>query len=201
VAKLQLSKSALSKERSALKTYQQFLPSLDLKRQELMSQRAKAKQVLAETKINLEKLSQTMAEQIPMLSNDKVDLTELVTVSNVDLERQNVMGAHLPVLTTVSVDIRPYSFLAKPHWVDGVAAKLKDLLTLRIQIQVEQQRLELLNAAVRTVTQRVNLFDKVLIPQAKKNIKKIKIYLSDLETAAVVNAKLAKDKHLREAAL
>lgn len=166
-----------------------------------MSQRAKAKQVLAETKINLEKLSQTMAEQIPMLSNDKVDLTELVTVSNVDLERQNVMGAHLPVLTTVSVDIRPYSFLAKPHWVDGVAAKLKDLLTLRIQIQVEQQRLELLNAAVRTVTQRVNLFDKVLIPQAKKNIKKIKIYLSDLETAAVVNAKLAKDKHLREAAL
>ncbi len=201
MAKLQLSKSALSKERSALKTYQQFLPSLDLKRQELMSQRAKAKQVLAETKINLEKLSQTMAEQIPMLSNDKVDLTELVTVSNVDLERQNVMGAHLPVLTTVSVDIRPYSFLAKPHWVDGVAAKLKDLLTLRIQIQVEQQRLELLNAAVRTVTQRVNLFDKVLIPQAKKNIKKIKIYLSDLETAAVVNAKLAKDKHLREAAL
>jgi len=201
VAKLQLSKSALSKERSALKTYQQFLPSLDLKRQELMSQRAKAKQVLAETKINLEKLSQTMAEQIPMLSNDKVDLTELVIVSNVDLERQNVMGAHLPVLTTVSVDIRPYSFLAKPHWVDGVAAKLKDLLTLRIQIQVEQQRLELLNAAVRTVTQRVNLFDKVLIPQAKKNIKKIKIYLSDLETAAVVNAKLAKDKHLREAAL
>ncbi len=201
MAKLQLSKSALSKERSALKTYQQFLPSLDLKRQELMSQRAKAKQVLAETKINLEKLSQTMAEQIPMLSNDKVDLTELVTVSNVDLERQNVMGAHLPVLTTVSVDIRPYSFLAKPHWVDGVAEKLKDLLTLRIQIQVEQQRLELLNAAVRTVTQRVNLFDKVLIPQAKKNIKKIKIYLSDLETAAVVNAKLAKDKHLREAAL
>ena len=201
MAKLQLSKSALSKERSNLKTYQQFLPSLDLKRQELMSQRAKAKKALVETKINLEQLSQTMAEQIPMLSNNKVDLTELVTVKDVDLDHQNIMGAHLPVLKKVSVDVRSYSFLAKPQWVDGVAIKLKDLLTLQIQLQVEQQRLELLNAAVRTITQRVNLFDKVLIPQAQQNIKKIKIYLSDLECAAVVNAKLAKSKRLREAAL
>ncbi|RKZ99963.1 MAG: V-type ATP synthase subunit D [Gammaproteobacteria bacterium] len=201
MAKLQLSKSALSKERSNLKTYQQFLPSLDLKRQELMSQRAKAKKALVETKINLEQLSQTMAEQIPMLSNNKVDLTELVMVKDVDLDHQNIMGAHLPVLKTVSVDVRAYSFLAKPQWVDGVAIKLKDLLTLQIQLQVEQQRLELLNAAVRTITQRVNLFDKVLIPKAQQNIKKIKIYLSDLECAAVVNAKLAKSKRLREAAL
>ena len=56
MAKLQLSKSALSKEAASLKTYKQFLPSLDLKRQELMSQRAKAKLALAETKIDLDKL-------------------------------------------------------------------------------------------------------------------------------------------------
>ena len=198
MAKLQLSKSALSKERADLKTYKQFLPSLDLKRQELMSQKAKAKKALAATKLGLEKLSRTMAEEIPMLSNDKVDLNRLVTVKEVDLEHQNIMGAHLPVLKTVSVEITPYSFLAKPQWVDGVVVKLKDLLTLQIQLQVDEQRLELLDAAVMTITQRVNLFDKVLIPKAQKNIKKIKIYLSDLECAAVVSAKLAKSKRLRE---
>ncbi len=190
MAKLQLSKSSLSKESANLKTYQQFLPALDLKRQELMSQRAKAKRTLAQSKLDLDKLILTMADEIPMLSNDKVDLEGLVTVNAVDLETENIMGAHLPILKTVSVEIRNYSFLAKPHWVDGVAAKLKNLLTLQIQLQVE--------SAVRTITQRVNLFDKVLIPRTRKNIKKIKIHLSDVERAAVINAKLAKSKRLQE---
>lgn len=198
MAKLQLSKSALSKESAHLKTYIQFLPSLDLKRQELMNQRAKAKQALAETRISLEELTDALAEDIPMLSNNKVDLQGLVTVNSVDLEQENIMGAHLPVLKTVNVEIRKYSFLAKPHWVDGVAAKLKKILILRIRLQVDEQRLELLNVAVRTITQRVNLFDKVLIPGTRKNIKKIKIHLSDAERAAVINAKLAKSKRLRE---
>ncbi len=198
MAKLQLSKSALSKEAANLKTYKKFLPSLDLKRQELMSQRAKAKQALSETKIEIDKLSRTMAEEIPMLSNDKVDLKNLVKVKAVDLGQENIMGAHLPLLLTVNVEVRHYSLLAKPHWVDSVAEKLKGLLTLQVRLQVEEQRLVLLNAAVRTITQRVNLFDKVLIPKTQKNIKKIKIHLSDSERAAVINAKLAKSKRLRE---
>ena len=198
MAKLQLSKSALSKEAANLKTYKRFLPSLDLKRQELMSQRAKAKQALAETKIEIDKLSRTMAEEIPMLSNDKVDLKNLVKVKAVELGQENIMGAHLPLLQTVNVEVRHYSLLAKPHWVDSVAEKLKGLLTLQVRLQVEEQRLVLLDAAVRTITQRVNLFDKVLIPKTQKNIKKIKIHLSDSERASVINAKLAKSKRLRE---
>ncbi len=163
-----------------------------------MNQRAKAKQALAETKIEINKLTRTMAEEIPMLSNDKVDLTNLVKVKTVDLGQENIMGAHLPLLQTVDVEVRHYSLLAKPHWVDAVAEKLKGLLTLQIRIQVEDKRLVLLDAAVRTITQRVNLFDKVLIPKTQKNIKKIKIHLSDSERASVINAKLAKSKRLRE---
>ena len=197
--RLQLSKSSLSREGANLKTYKQFLPSLDLKRQELMIQRAKADKALAQTKVDLEQITSTMAEEIPMLSNEKVDLTDLVTLKKVDLGKENIMGAHLPLLNSVEVEVRDYSFLAKPQWVEGVVAKLKELLRMQIQIQVEEERLKLLNAAVRTITQRVNLFDKVLIPRAQKNIKRIKIYLSDAERAAVVNAKLAKNKRLKEA--
>ena len=201
MARLQLSKSSLSHEAANLKTYRQFLPSLDLKRQELMIQRAKAEKTLEQTKIDIDRLMNTIAEKLPMLSNDKVDLKDLVVVKAVELGKENVMGAYLPVLETVQVKIRDYSFLAKPHWVDDVAAKLKDMLTLKIRVQVEQRRLELLNDAVRKITQRVNLFDKVLIPRTRENIKRIKIYLSDAERAAVINAKLAKTKRLREAEL
>ncbi len=198
MAKLQLNKSALSKETASLKTYKQFLPALDLKRQELMRQRAKAKLALAETKIELDKLSRTIAEEIPMLSNDNVDLENLVKVKGVELGQENIMGAHMPLLQTVNIEVRAYSLLAKPHWVDGVAEKLKGLLTLQIRLQVEEKRLLLLDDAVRVITQRVNLFDKVLIPKTWNNIRRIKVHLSDSERAAVINAKLAKSKRLRE---
>jgi len=198
MARLQLSKSSLSRETAHLKTYKQFLPSLDLKRQELMTQRAKAEQALARTKADIERFLSTVAEELPMLSNDRVDLKDLAVVKSVELGRENIMGAHLPVLKNVQVIVHEYSFLAKPHWVDGVAAKLKEMLILKLRVQVEERRLTLLNAAVRTITQRVNLFDKVLIPRAQKNIKRIKIYLSDAERAGVINAKLAKNKRLAE---
>ena len=198
MARLQLSKSSLSRETASLKTYKQFLPSLDLKRQELMSQRAKAEQALTRTKAEIEAFLRSVAEELPMLSNDKVDLKDLVVVKAVELGWENIMGAHLPVLNNVEVVVCDYSFLAKPHWVDGVAEKLREILILRIRVQVEERRLALLNAAVRVITQRVNLFDKVLIPRARKNIRRIKIYLSDMERAGVINAKLAKNKRLAE---
>ena len=75
---------------------------------------------------------------------------------------------------------------------------LKIALETQIYSQVAQRRLELLKQAERTVTQRFNLFDKVLIPQTKANIKKIQIYLADAERAGVINSKLAKRKKEQE---
>ncbi len=198
MARLQLSKSSLSKQTASLKTYKQFLPSLDLKRQELMAQRARVVQILAQTREEIQRQMQAIAEELPMLSNDKVDLRDLVTIKGIDLGQESIMGAHLPVLADVQVEIRSYSFLAKPHWVDRVAERLKEMLILRLRVQVEERRVELLDAAVRIITQRVNLFDKVLIPRTQENIKRIKIHLSDAERAGVINAKLAKNKRLQQ---
>ena len=64
---------------------------------------------------------------------------------------------------------------------------------------IAELRLVLLETAVKTITQRVNLFDKVLIPKTKSNIKDIKIYLSDEEMAAVVRSKISKRKRAAEA--
>jgi len=95
--------------------------------------------------------------------------------------------------------VRPYALLGKPHWVDAVAEVLHDMLELRIRVKIEERRVALLEAAVKTITQRVNLFDKVLIPNTRKNIKKIKIFLADAEKAAVVRSKISKRKHAAEA--
>ena len=194
MARLQLNKSSLAREAKHLRTYQRFLPSLDLKRQQLTAERSKAARALAATRKEIEAFRRSVGRELPMLANRDVDLSELVTVTGVELGSENLVGTTLPVLQHVAMETRPYAYLAKPHWVDNAAAMLRHMLELRIRVQVEARRLALLEEAVKTITQRVNLFDKVLIPKAKSNIKRIKIYLSDEEMAAVVRSKISKRK-------
>jgi V/A-type H+-transporting ATPase subunit D len=80
--------------------------------------------------------------------------------------------------------------------VDAVVDALRQMLEARVRIRLEEVRLEALEQALKTITQRVNLFDKVLIPRARGNMKQIQIYLSDMQTAAVVRSKIAKRKRV-----
>ena len=194
MARLALNKASLSRQTQQLKTYERFLPSLDLKRKQLLAERAKATAALARTEEALRPIDTLIAEQLPMVSNAEVDLTDLVRVERVTVGDENIVGTHLPTLESVKLEVREYGFLGRPHWVDRVVRALRETLELRIQMQVEQERLQLLEIAVRRITQRVNLFEKVLVPRTRENIRQIRIYLSDSERAAVVRAKIAKKK-------
>ena len=198
MARLSLSKSSLSHEQRQLKTFERFLPSLDMKRKKLMAQRAAAHAALEETRAAMVELRAKVATGLPMLSNLEVDLSGLVTMQEVRVGRENQMGIWLPIFEGIEVQVAPYGRLAKPHWVDSVVNELKAILELRMREQLELRRLALLEEALRTLTQRVNLFEKVLIPRARDHIRRIGIYLADQERTAVVRAKIAKDKRRRE---
>lgn len=198
MARLALSKSELARQTRQLKTYERFLPSLDMKRKQLMAERARARSQLLETEQRIREQWQRVQEQLPMLSNREVDLDGLVCLDGVDLERENLVGVMLPVVADVRLKVREYGLLAKPHWVDNLVEELGEALRLRVQRDVQQRRVALLEEAVRKVTQRVNLFDKVLIPRTRSNIERIRIHLSDAERAAVVRSKIAKGKRLKQ---
>jgi V/A-type H+-transporting ATPase subunit D len=194
MARLSLTKMQLSREKAALSMYRRYLPSLDLKRKQLTAERNKAEQRIAQIDAGIARRIDGIGEEIPMLANAEIDLAKLVTLKSARIGEINVVGQRLPTLEDIEVEIAPYGFLARPFWVDVVAARLKEVLRLRIEQRVTRRQVELLEAAVRRVTQRVNLFDKVLIPDAKANIRRIDIALGDLERAAVVNSKISKRK-------
>jgi V/A-type H+-transporting ATPase subunit D len=133
-----------------------------------------------------------------MLANREIDVSGLVQVESVQIEEENVVGVRLPKLRELSYKIADYSMLAKPHWVDVLVDQLKRMAELNTTVRVSEERVRLLERAVRRVTQRVNLFDKILIPNAKENIKRIQIFLGDAERAAVSRSKLAKTIRQRE---
>ncbi len=198
MAKLKLSKSALAQERSQLKLYERTLPSLDLKRRQLSVELAKAKQQLADTRTAAEALESNIGEQLPMLANPDIELSGLVQMTDFELLEENVVGVRLPLLKQIHCTVADYSLLAKPAWVDVLVARLRDAAELRTKVLVAEERVRILEYQEKRVTQRVNLFDKILIPTAKRNIQRIQIFLGDAERAAVVRSKIAKAKQARQ---
>lgn len=192
-----LNKTTLKQQRDQAKTFKQFLPSLDLKRQQLLAALKVARQRLDELHRQIDSLHGGLRTLFPLLGSTTiptVKISGLVRVKNVRIESENVVGTRLPVVREVDFDVDDYSTLATPFWVDHLVESLKNLAILRVQQQVAQRRLELLEVAARRITQRVNLFEKVLIPRAEENIRRIVIFLSDQERAAVVRSKIAKGK-------
>jgi len=137
-------------------------------------------------------------KQLPMLVNKDISVDDLLYVSEIVKKEESVLGLHLPVVENVNFDQKEYSFFNTIHWLDDYLGYLKDYIILKLQLENQKERLKIISKAVLKITQRVNLFEKVLIPTAGDNIKKIKIAISDDERSAVVRSKLAKAMHEKQ---
>src|SRR5215467_518406 len=154
----------------------------------------------AEAARGADQASHSLTALLPILGSSSMKLSGLVRARRIDVAEEDVLGLRLPTLRAVEFDVADYSLLATPFWIDDLVTCLKEVVTYRIRLQVYRQRVARMQAAVRRVTQRVNLFEKVLIPNAKRNIAHIQIFLSDVERAAVVTSKIAKAKRALERA-
>jgi len=197
MARLKLSKQALHHQQEQLKLYKRLLPSLDLKRRQLTVEAQKAQDEYTDALSVLEALETRIGEELPMLADEELKLQSLVVVSGYKKGEQNVVGVRLPILEFLDCEVADYSFLGTPPWIDLLVQRLKDAKTCQLQAEIAAERLEILRVQVRRVTQRVNLFEKILIPTAHKNIQRLRIYLGETERSAVVTSKLAKSKQLQ----
>lgn len=195
MAHVTINKSNLKQQRERLKLYERFLPSLELKKQQLLTEYKRAREQLAESHQEAARLEQSLAGLYELLGGTRIDLRGLVRVESVELGVENVVGARLPVIREIRIVKAEYSTLAKPFWVDTLVERLEQACRQRIQQQVREERLRRLAVQSRRITQRVNLFQKVLIPTARDQIKRIQIGLSEQERSAVIRSKLAKSRH------
>ena len=198
MAKLKLSKHELHEQQEQLKLYQRLLPSLDLKRRQLTMEVQKAREDYAAAQSAVDALEIGIGEELPMLADEEFRLSGLVQLNGFNVIEQNVVGVKLPFLESIDCTVADYSLLATPPWVDTLVQRLKDATEQRMQAEIADQRRSILQTAVRRITQRVNLFEKILIPTAIQNIQKIRIFLGDAERASVVTSKLAKKKQQKQ---
>ena len=194
MAKLKLTKNEQKAQKDALKMYQRYLPTLTLKKQQLQSEirsiDEKAKAVRAE-KVSLE---EDFQKWISVFGEKEAFKPEMVTVKNIRKGWGNIAGVKIPVYEGADFGRGDYDLYSTPLWIDMAADRMEKALELDLQAEVLDEQVRLLSQELRTTTQRVNLFEKVKIPDTKANIKKIGIYLGDEQVSAVVRSKISKKK-------
>ena len=194
MAKIKLTKNELKVQKDALKMYRRYLPTLTLKKQQLQSEirtiEAKAKAVLKE-KENLEK---GFGSWIAVFSESDAFPDGIITVSNIRKGEGNIAGVAIPTFEGADFSRGDYDLYETPLWVDIAANHMEKAMLLDLEAEVLEEQVRLLEAELRSTSQRVNLFEKVKIPETEENIRKISIYLSDQQVSAVVRSKISKRK-------
>ncbi len=194
---LALNKTTLKRQRDEAKLYRRFLPSLELKRQQLQAAWRKSQAELAGLESDVDRVRHDLENLYPLVGGSTIDISEMdrwVRIDELTVKTENIVGTLVPLLAELRLDVQAYSRLIMPFWVDSLIAALQKMVRLKVQVRIANERTETLGLALRRVTQRVNLFDKVLIPRAEENIRRIVIFLSDQERAAVVRSKIAKSR-------
>lgn len=198
MANLALNKSELKNQNDRLKAFKKFVPSLELKRKQLIAQVSITQKIVTELNQQVIEINERLKREYPMVAKSKVYIDGLIEVKKVKTSYENIVGVKLPKFEGLDATVKNYGVLTTPVWLDCLSRDMVNAASMRFRIRVEEIRLELLKDALRKTTQRLNLFEKVMIPQTIENIKKIKIFLSDAERAFVVQAKIAKKKFLKQ---
>ncbi len=194
--KIKFTKSELKHQRDSLKQFQHFLPTLQLKKQQLQLEirkcEAKMLQIVREEKVLNEDFHKWA--EIFSLSQVHLMVSEILSIKELITSKINIAGLDVPVLERVEFNEKEYDLFETTPSLDDAIEFLKKNLKIQIEKRIVKKQLDLIVNELRITSQRVNLFEKVKIPEAKDNIRMIHIYLGDEDTASVGRSKIAKRK-------
>ena len=194
MAKIKLTKTELKAQTDALKRFQRFLPMLQLKKQQLQSEiagiSAKADEVGAKERA----VRAALDRWVGLFATDEALLSGLVKVKEVRTGTANIAGVAIPTFESIETDVKEIDPWATPAWIDDAIKATTEVLSLQCERAVFDEQRRLVAIELQTTSQRVNLFEKIKIPQCKEAIRVIKIALGDEQTAAVTRGKIAKGR-------
>lgn len=193
MAKVKLTKNALKAERDALKRYERYLPTLLLKKQQLQVEMRSLQAKVMAKREEEDSLRKSISGWIGLYA-EPVDWKKYISVKEVREGEGNIAGVEIPLFDGVDFNVSIPDFFTTDAWLDEGIRSLQGLISLRLERRVLEKQYELLSGELRATSQRVNLFEKVKIPEAKENIRTINIFLSDQQISGVARSKLAKGK-------
>lgn len=189
--KFQYNKTYLQQLIKGLKVRENALPTLVAKESALRLEVKKAREQTDAIEKDLQKRYEAQVETYRLWR----EIPEgLLKVAGVDIEIKKIAGVKTPVLRNVKFEVKRYSAFSLSAWVPSGIELLKELAKLKICLQLARKKVEILEYARKKTTQKVNLYEKVQIPEYKEAIRKIKRFLEDDENLSKSSQKILKMK-------
>ena len=193
--KIKLTWTELRHQRNALERFELYLPMLQLKQQQLQSTIVQTLQEFEKVKQVADAFEKKMSSYRAVLNDTAgVNIAALSEPEEVKTATKNIAGIDVPLFESTAFPQAAYSLFGTPPWVDQALNDLRERNRHLAELAIIERRLELLQTELKKVMQRVNLFEKIIIPETRENIRRIRIALGDRMTAAVARAKIAKKK-------
>lgn len=199
MASVKLTKNELKTQKDRLKQFERYLPTLQLKKQQLQTVIMKVTADYEQKQRDLRRMVDGLDDWVAVFSENKIfsedkKIEKLVIPEKAVCTEDNIAGVKVPVFKELTFKDTEYNVSDYPLWVDEALVRMREIARLNVLIETLKKQVELLERELRFTSQRVNLFEKVKIPEAKENIRIIGIYLGDQQTSAVVRGKIAKKK-------
>lgn len=202
MAKVKLTKTELKKQRDALKQYTRFLPTLQLKKQQLQLEMRLCLERIEENEKQEEASKQALASWSALFGDNAVTdrVAAVLKVKQIRTSEMNIAGVEVPVYEGVDFQTIPYDFFVEEPYLDDAVEAIRKIVEIQSQREIIRRQYACIAQELRVTTQRVNLFEKVKIPETKEIIRLINIAIGDADTSAVVRSKIAKKKLQEEPA-
>ena len=196
---IKLTKNEQKVQKDHLKQYQRYLPTLQLKKQQLQSVIMKTKAELEQKEVERAQMIGDLDDWVAVFAENEIfdeekKLDHLVQPETVICKNENIAGVTVPTFQELTFKDIVYDVDDYPLWVDTAIVKLREIARLDALVSTLRKQETLLENELRATSQRVNLFEKVKIPEAKENIRVSGVFLGDQQTAAVVRGKISKKK-------
>lgn len=197
--RIKLTKNELKKQKDSLKQFERYLPTLSMKKQQLQIVIFDAYKEIEEIRKAQMKAKGALSSWVAVYASNRLlkddeSIINLIKIKEIKKTHSNVAGVVVPIFSSLEFESMRYDLDIYPLWVDTALEALKNIAKYTAMVKTLEEEIALLERELRITSQRVNLFEKVKIPEAKENIKKINIYLQDQSTQAVVRGKIAKKK-------
>lgn len=181
-------------------TVQQFKKQLAIRQKALPILKNKETALRSEVVTLVNKLSRVKQSQEALQGRLEdyrdfwVEFPNILFMDTLKIGKKKVIGVNIPELQTINFKIADVSWWNLPAWVPGGIAILQEVIELRLRADLLRQQIEILDLARKKTTQKVNLYEKVQIPEFEDAILKIKRFLEDKENISKAAQKIVKTR-------
>jgi len=193
MAKIRFTKNELKNQKEALKRYTRYLPTLELKKIQLVNEIRTIAHRIEIIRKEIEHFERELFQWVDVFG-EEIDILSLFSIEKIVTTSGNIAGIDIDIFKEVIFKDEEYDFFEIPLWVDKGIEACKEQISQKVKIEILKKQIKVLREELRITIQRINLFEKVKIPESRENIRIIRIYLGDMQTAEVVRGKISKSK-------